>query len=122
MFKRITEINLTAFFVNLFLLGFEAVLVSGGGSSPVSPLCRTSRSLVPVTCGSEGGCDTESKDGVEGSRVEVMRRFSAVKLPRQRELALTVTNKEEEDEEDGCEPEGTGRASRNPGRRRCRLA
>ena len=31
MLKRIAQINLTAFFVNLFLLGFKAVPVSGGG-------------------------------------------------------------------------------------------
>ena len=123
IFNRITEIDLTAFFVNLFLLGFDAVSVSGGGSSPASPSCRTSRSLVPVTCGPEGGCDSESEEGAEGSRVGVtMRRFSAVKLPRRRELALTVTNREEEDEEDCVELEGTGRTGRNPGGRHCRLA
>ena len=111
MLKRIAQINLTAFFVNLFLLGFKAVPVSGGGPCPASTSCRTSRSLV----------DTESEDSVEGSTVEVMRRFSAVKLPRRRELALTVTNKDEEDEADCCEPKGVGWTNRKPGRRRCRL-
>jgi hypothetical protein len=61
-------------------------------------------------------------DGAEGSRVEGMRRFSAVRLPRRRELALTVTNKDDEDEDVGGEPEGIGRASRNPVRMRDRLA
>ena len=121
LFKRIAEINLTAFFVNLFLLGFSTVSVSGSGRCPASSSCRSPRSLFSVSCGSEGDCNTESEDGVEDSRVDVMTRFSAVKLPRRRELALTVTNKEE-DEADRCESAGTGRTNRKPGRRRCRLA
>ena len=121
LFKRIAEINLTAFFVNLFLLGFSTVSVSGSGRCPASSSCRSPRSLFSVSCGSEGDCNTESEDGVEDSRVDVMTRFSAVKLPRRRELALTVTNKEE-DEADCCESAGTGRTNRKPGRRRCRLA
>ena len=86
---------------------------AGSSSASASSAGGTSSSL---------GCDTESEDGVEDSIVEGKRRFPAVKLPRRRALALTVTNKEEDDEEDSCELEGTGRASRNPGGRRCRLA
>lgn len=98
----------------LFLLGFEAASLSGGGicSGPTCEPLGTSWSSVSATCGSEGGCVTELEEGVaEASRVEGMRRLLAVKLPH---LELTVTNKEEEDEEDGCKPEGTGRATRNP--------
>jgi len=105
--KQIIEINLTAFFVNLFLLGFEVVSVSSAGSSPASASFGTSSSLVPAALGSDVGCDTESEEGVEGSRLEGKRWFPAVKLPCQRELALTVTNREEDDEEDCCELEGT---------------
>ena len=119
IFKREIEINnLQRFlYTSLFLLGFEGTSVSGGGicsSSTCKPLLGTSWSLVSATCGSEGGCGTELAEGVEGSRVEGMRRFSAIRLPCQWELVLMVTNKDEEDEEDGSEPEGSRWASRNP--------
>lgn len=94
-----------------FLLCFEAALLSGCGicSGPTCELLDTSRSSVSTTCRSEGGCVTELEEGVEeASRVEGMRWLLAVKLPH---LEPTVMNKEEEDEEDGCKPEGTGRAT-----------
>jgi hypothetical protein len=74
--------------------------VSGTSISPAStcmpPFCP-STSLVSTGCGSEimpTGCS-------DNSRVEGMRRLSPVKMPRQRELVLTVTNNEEVDEEVG---------------------
>jgi hypothetical protein len=56
------------------------------------------------------------------SRMAGKRRLSVVSAPRRQERGLTVTNREEFEAEDNTEAEGEGRASRNPGTLRVRLA
>ena len=120
------ELNLflTAFIVYLFLLGLAVASVSGGGISPAStcvPLCP-SWSSGAAGCGSELGCAIELEGGSDDWQVEAIKWLSPVKAPRRWELALTMTNKDELDEEEGWESAGTERASRNPAGKQDRFA